>query len=672
MTIHPDKLSIADVQGWRFLSEFYLQDRVRDRLTTPSADKSLGLKRSGEVEVIGIYIARDDNSIYIQDKSFTTALDSLCSNAIRVRLTQSAKHLSNSLKYNKSILKVKGLVFEEKKRKNFVEFSAAPIPGKEGFQVVDTIPDSSGFDRNGVRGAQAGFETYIDAKYVEVLGEVGSFEKSTYQEIPYLDLWEWVFNRSKSDHDTAKNLERLEGMLVEMAQVVVVAPPRWESGVQCELSVMPQQVYAQVETSVSKGNGVVFSSDPKTRLLLRKSIIKVQLRFKDSITDQTNKFLIGTTIPLVQGFLGHDVLGGVMIKPIHNGQVLDLEEVVQATPQYYVFPDKPLGRGKSLLSICTYNVEKFGEKFRKSGGKDSVFDQKAEQIARHITELNHPNIIALQEVGDDSGKQFDSVATADEILRKLTQQTKVKYYALYLNAPINSTGGKPGLNIRNVFLVRKDFRGKGNQGGVLTEEDLEIIDQDIDPGIFIDHEGSFDRSRKPLILRFNLDGDPFVIINVHLSSRLGSSTPNGECADNNPTTQRARQLRSIANYIEGLSDSEKQNLIVLGDFNTYWFCDELELLKDKGLVNLIEAEKQNEDGGGASIPEKERYTTLFEGVGSAIDHIFISEELVDKYPPAIKSHLQIHHFNTRLGEKKEYDVNFPQSDHDPVTLRILK
>ena len=267
MTIHPDKLSIADVQGWRFLSEYYLEDRFSYRSKTPSVHGPEGLKRSGNVEVIGIFTAKEGNDIYMQDKPFISrqGLDALCSNAIRVSLTQSARGLVNHLKENKTILRVRGLVFETWRKKPFFRFNAEPIPGRVGFQISNKLPDPTTFDRRGVRGAQAEFETFIDANYVEVLGNVNEFEPDRYKEIPSLDLWQKVLNESTGDHDLSKRLEAVEGMLVEMHNVVVAAPPRWESGVECDLHVMPQQVYDAIEQNISKGSGVVFPSDPAVR-----------------------------------------------------------------------------------------------------------------------------------------------------------------------------------------------------------------------------------------------------------------------------------------------------------------------------------------------------------------------------------------------------------------------
>ena len=415
--------------------------------------------------------------------------------------------------------------------------------------------------------------------------------------------------------------------------------------------------------------------------------MKVKLRFEKSFTFGTrkDKFLIGTKIPLIRGYLGYDDFGGRMIRPTSNTQHTDINAITHARPEPYKFPDAEPGTDATpLLSVATYNLEKFGEKFRGEEDASKNFNQKAQEIAGHIAQLNYPDIIALQEVGDDSGDKFDNVTGADKVLKKLTKALQgkgsppegVEYDPLYLEGAPNSVGGKPGLNIRNAFLVRKDFLGKGSTGGALAEQDLELIDRDVEDSLFVDKEGSFHLSRKPLILRYEVDGKPFVVVNVHLSSRLGSSTPNGECADNSPLARRAQQLRSIANYIGKLTAEEKQNLIVLGDFNTYWYCDELQPFKEQGLVNMLETKERHSDDRGDNekemIPENERYTTMYEGVGSAIDHIFISQSLVDRYPPGDKSYLSIHHLNTHLNENSNYDVNFPQSDHDPVTLTIVK
>ncbi len=51
----------------------------------------------------------------------------------------------------------------------------------------------------------------------------------------------------------------------------------------------------------------------------------------------------------------------------------------------------------------------------------------------------------------------------------------------------------------------------------------------------------------------------------------------------------------------------------LGDLNDFQFSDTLTILKQSGLVDLVE-----------TLPEGERYTYVFDGNSQALDHIMVS------------------------------------------------
>jgi len=84
--------------------------------------------------------------------------------------------------------------------------------------------------------------------------------------------------------------------------------------------------------------------------------------------------------------------------------------------------------------------------------------------------------------------------------------------------------------------------------------------------------------------------------------------------------------------------------VVLGDLNDFQFSNPVRLLAGENLENLI-----------LTLPPEERYTYIYEGNSQALDHILVSESLMDDLIS-----VNILHINSEF----EYSDRF--SDHDPL------
>jgi predicted extracellular nuclease len=146
----------------------------------------------------------------------------------------------------------------------------------------------------------------------------------------------------------------------------------------------------------------------------------------------------------------------------------------------------------------------------------------------------------------------------------------------------------------------------------------------------------------------------------HLKSKSQDGALFGENQPPEEVTldQRVDQAQAINDYVlDLLSTDPDANIIVLGDMNDFQFSDTLETLADGGdgtaeLTNLIDVLATGEDP----------YTFIFNGNSQVLDHILVSDNLMDKpNAPAI----DIVHTNLDFG--------FPidnASDHDPVVALI--
>lgn len=288
-------------------------------------------------------------------------------------------------------------------------------------------------------------------------------------------------------------------------------------------------------------------------------------------------------------------------------------------------------RAADRLTVSSFNVLNLDP-----GDGAAKFAGLAGQI---VNNLNRPDIIALQEVQDNSGATNNGVVDAS-----LTYQTLINAiaaaggptYAFADVAPTNNAdGGEPGGNIRVGYLydpTRVTLSGPVSR----------LPGADADP--------AFADSRKPLLASFEFNGETVTLINNHFASKGASSPLYGteQPPVNGQEGQRILQAQFVNDYVDGLlSANSDLKLIVLGDLNEFDFEDALQVLEgtpgSEVLKNLA-----------GDLPESERYSFIFDGNSQLLDHILVSSALYDGSQPLF----DIVHVNA------EFASSF--SDHDPL------
>jgi len=166
-------------------------------------------------------------------------------------------------------------------------------------------------------------------------------------------------------------------------------------------------------------------------------------------------------------------------------------------------PEVPIiENSEEPLSILSYNVENL-----------SRFDEsRIRDLARAISGiLDHPDLLILNEILDDSGVEDDGVVTADLTLQMLVEEIAAQsgvHYNYIDNPPDNNQdGGIDGGNIRSVILYKQDKLA-------LTKLDLrELAANPLRIGL---EEGSFSATRKPLVALFEYEGEQFPCCSIAL------------------------------------------------------------------------------------------------------------------------------------------------------------
>ncbi|MBA3563598.1 MAG: endonuclease/exonuclease/phosphatase family protein [Gammaproteobacteria bacterium] len=289
------------------------------------------------------------------------------------------------------------------------------------------------------------------------------------------------------------------------------------------------------------------------------------------------------------------------------------------------------------LTIASFNVHNLGAHRGTAHDLPGRFAALARRIVSH---LRSPDIVAVQEILDSDGTGdsggVDAGATAARLIQELTAAGGPRYRYVDVAPRDGADGGVPGGNIRAGFLY--------NPARVsLVEGSLRRIE-----GVRQTGGNAFVASRKPLVAEFSFHDRRLIIVNVHLSSKRGSTPLFGRVrppVDGN-ADRRTAQAAAIAAYLDGIAGTDA-GIIVLGDFNDFDFSQPLQIIGASagGLVNLL-----------GTLPERERYTYIFEGNSQALDHVLVSPSL------AANAELDVVHINAEFVDRV--------SDHDPILVRL--
>ncbi len=351
----------------------------------------------------------------------------------------------------------------------------------------------------------------------------------------------------------------------------------------------------------------------------------------------------------VGDFLG-DVTG-VLSYSFGNFEILVTEPFTENIQPAGLQPEvSALVGGDGELLVASYNVLNLDP--NDNDGDRDIADGRFNALASHIiANLNTPDIIALQEVQDNSGSINDGVIAADLTLQTLVNAITAAggpTYAFIDNPFITdgASGGQPGGNIRTAYLYNPNRVG-------LVDGSVQTIGSQATGD-------AFDGARLPLVASFEFNGETVTLVNNHFSSKGGSAPILGleqpfEARQEDPTVngsvdERLAQSQAVQGFVNGLlGTTPNANVVVLGDLNEFEFVSPVSgLAANTGLTNLTE-----------TLPEDERYSFIFQGNSQSIDHILASSGLAEE------AAFDIVHVNVEF-------VETPQraSDHDPILARF--
>ena len=436
--------------------------------------------------------------------------------------------------------------------------------------------------------------------------------------------------------------ESLEGMRVGLRDAEVVGPTASFG----EIPVVPGQA---VSATRSAHGGVVYGGydQPNTaRVQLDDSLLPAGSMPSADVGDS----IPGDTVGVVDYSFSNYKLELTSVPVLAPG---GLEREVTAR------------QGHNDLAVATFNVENLAP-----DNPQVKFDRLAGQV---VTNLRSPDILALEEIQDDSGASNDGTVDSTATVAKLTAAIRAAggpaYEARWINPTDDTDGGQPGGNIRQVFLFRPD-RGVAfvdRPGGSATTASTVVAEGhtphlSASPGRIDPTSSAWASSRKPLVGEFTFRGATVFAIANHFASKGGDDPLFGRWQQpvRASQVQRRKQATEVRGFIDSILDVDAAaRVVVLGDINDFEFSPSVDTL-----VGTQQSPSRQMVDLPRTLPAAERYSYVYEGNSQVLDHILVSPGLTTAPPgqrqPAYD--YDIVHTNSEFHDQ--------DSDHDPQVVRL--
>jgi predicted extracellular nuclease len=470
------------------------------------------------------------------------------------------------------------------------------------------------------------------------------------------------------DEDGIDFFESLEGMRVAVEKPVAVSAVRVFSAFSSEFFTLPDDgklIAPRNARTIRRGReaGIALQPDPDNQGDQNPERVQIQI-------DGT---LYPGEVPLIAVGAELDDVIGVMDYDFGNFEVR-ATEIFDFKPSR-LKPEVTRLRGSGgRATVASYNVLNLSA----VPGDDAQRATVAGHIARN---LKGPHVVALQEVQDNNGDTDDpgnedcestpdGVVDATETLQALADAIVAAGGPTYAFATVDpeegTSGGVPCGNIRNAFLYDPAH---------VELIELTSLTPDVLAAYGVGNLDAFAGTRNPLLGRFGFRGAELVALNNHLSSRSGSTPIFGgpQPFVQAGEAEREAQVLALHEAVRFLIDQGSENVVVLGDFNTFDWTNDLTEILPRGadgdeplLVNLMDSLAPDK---GHHFKKRDRaptaggneaYSYIFEGNSQALDHLFVSKAL------AKSAHFDVVHVN----------VDFPAvdnsigSDHEPILARL--
>ena len=452
-------------------------------------------------------------------------------------------------------------------------------------------------------------------------------------EIPQPEIAPPQFEAFDREQYAADAFETLEGMLVRVADPIVVGPT---------------SRYGEFVVLADGGRDAMLRTDRGGVRLLDGNFNPQRIIIDDRLVPNPPQLAVGDALT--------GPVEGVLHYSFGNYKLLNTNRLPEARRGDFAAGRTDLSGDDAHLTVATFNLENLSAV---SDGQEF-----AALAAIMVDNLRAPDIVAVQEVQDDTGPEDDGTVSAVTTLARLVEAVEAAGGPRYLSRSIDpvdgADGGQPGGNIRNAFLfnpARVEFVDRPG-----CENDFETAVSDgpslicspglVDPGnrAFQPREEGRSGSRKPLVGEFRFAGMRLFLINLHLKSKGGDDPLFGRRQPRVEGTleRRTAQAKVVADFVGRLAAEDPGvRVVVLGDLNDFENTPALTALEAAGLEDLVKR-----------MPIEERYSYVYQGNSQVLDHVLVSESLANG------AEIDMVHVNAVFPASQR------PSDHDPVVVRL--
>jgi len=431
----------------------------------------------------------------------------------------------------------------------------------------------------------------------------------------------------------ADTFESMEGMLVRVEEPVVVGPT---------------SRHGDIVVLADSGRSAALRTEHGGIRLLEENTNPQRITIDDRLVADPPNLRVGDTLA--------GPVEGVLHYSFGSYKILNTEPLPGARSEARDRERASLTGDASHLTVASFNLENLWV------GSE---EKKVERLAAIVAEnLGAPDIVAVQEVQDDTGPEDDGTVTAARTLEMLVEAIEgaggPRYETRSIDPEDNADGGQPGANIRNAFLfnparvkfVDREDCADDSAAGVTGDLSLTCSPGLVAPGnpAFKRNQEGRGGSRKPLVGEFRFADNPVFLINLHLRSKGGDDPIFGRRQPRieGSSGRRTEQARMVAGFVEEVVKSDPAaRVVVLGDLNDFEDSDSLGVLEAVGLEDLVKR-----------LPLESRYSYIYLGNSQVLDHVLVTESLTDGVE------IDMVHVNA------EYPAADRASDHDPVIVRL--
>ena len=152
------------------------------------------------------------------------------------------------------------------------------------------------------------------------------------------------------------------------------------------------------------------------------------------------------------------------------------------------------------------------------------------------------------------------------------------------------------------------------------------------------------------------DGSRFFTVNVHLSSKRFGSSPHGDARPpvNGRIERRTQQINITADFVKSILDKDvNASVIVAGDMNDFTQARSV----FQGFKDVL-----TDINDASDVPPVERYTYVYEQHMQEIDHMFVSDAIVQRGTEVEHVHVNTWARSTASSDRA--------SDHDPTVAKV--